>query len=292
MRSLTAKPRSTELAAAAALAARAAATARGGRPAILAAVVATEELDALIYMERLLKQAAAAGMAVRKVALPSTANEREIVDALSRLSADDDVAGIIVQSPLPAGVDRARVAEAIAPDKDVDGLTAASAARLDAGDASGLLPATAAAVMELLRAHKIPIEGRRAVVVGRSPIVGRPVAQLLRLAGASVEVVSRETPDMGAVTRTAEILVVAAGVRGLVRGEHVSPGTVVIDVGIHSDGEEIVGDVDAVSVAAAIGAAGALSPVPGGVGPMTNALLVLQAAQAAKRRAAAERAGA
>lgn len=292
MRSLTAKPRSTELAAAAALAARAAATARGGRPAILAAVVATEELDALIYMERLLKQAAAAGMAVRKVALPPTANEREIVDALSRLSADDDVAGIIVQSPLPAGVDRARVAEAIAPDKDVDGLTAASAARLDAGDASGLLPATAAAVMELLRAHKIPIEGRRAVVVGRSPIVGRPVAQLLRLAGASVEVVSRETPDMGAVTRTAEILVVAAGVRGLVRGEHVSPGTVVIDVGIHSDGEEIVGDVDAVSVAAAIGAAGALSPVPGGVGPMTNALLVLQAAQAAKRRAAAERAGA
>lgn len=292
MRWLTAKPRSTELAAAAALAAHAAATARGGRPAILAAVVATEELDALVYMERLLKQAAAAGMAVRKVALPPTSSEREIFDALTALSSDDDVAGIILQSPLPSGVDRVRVAEAIAPEKDVDGLTATSAARLEAGDASGLLPATAAAVMELLRAFEIPIEGRRAVVVGRSAIVGRPVAQLLRLAGATVEVVSRETSDMGAVTRTAEILVVAAGVRGLVRGEHVAPGAVVIDVGIHVDGEEIVGDVDAPSVAAVIGDDGALSPVPGGVGPMTNAILVLQAAQSAKRRATARRTGA
>ena len=254
---------------------------------MLAALVATEELDALIYMERLLKQAAAAGMAVRKVALAPTASEEEIVAALRQLSTDDDVAGIIVQSPLPTGVDRARVAEAIDPEKDVDGLTATNTARLEAGDASGMLPATAAAVMELLRAHDIAIAGRRAVVVGRSPIVGRPVAQLLRLAGAEVAVVSRETPDMGAVTRTAEILVVAAGVRGLVRGEHVAPGAVVIDVGIHADGDRIVGDVDAESVAAAIGATGALSPVPGGVGPLTNALLLLQAARAAKRRAGA-----
>jgi methylenetetrahydrofolate dehydrogenase (NADP+)/methenyltetrahydrofolate cyclohydrolase len=260
---------------------------RGGRAPILAAVIATDEPDARIYMERLFKVAAAAGMGVRTVQLSATASEAEIARALATLSADDDVAGIILQSPLPAGVERDRVAASIAPEKDVDGLTAANAARLDGGDTSGALPATAAAVMELLRAHNITIAGRRAVVVGRSAIVGRPVAQLLRLAGASVEVVHTGTPDLGAVTREAEILVVAAGVRGLVRGEHVARGAVVIDVGIHAVGEQIYGDVDAESVAAALGPDGALSPVPGGVGPLTNAILVLQAARAAERRAGA-----
>jgi methylenetetrahydrofolate dehydrogenase (NADP+)/methenyltetrahydrofolate cyclohydrolase len=255
---------------------------------VLAAVVATEEIDALIYMEQLLKQAATAGLAVKKISLAATASEAEISATLQRLSDDPDVAGIILQSPLPSGVDRAHVVVAIDPQKDVDGATAANAARLAAGDLDGtILPATAAAVMELLRVYEIPLRGQRAVVVGRSAVVGRPVAQLLALAGAQVEVVHSKTPDMGAITRTAQILVVAAGVRGLVRGEHVAPGCVVIDVGIHADGDRIVGDVDAESVSAAIGELGALSPVPGGVGPMTNAILVLQAAQAAARRAGA-----
>ena len=276
------------LAAEAARVVAAATAARDGRPAVLAAVVATEEIDALIYMEQLLKQAATAGLAVKKISLAATASEAEISATLQRLSDDPDVAGIILQSPLPSGVDRARVVAAIDPQKDVDGATAANAARLTAGDLDGtLLPATAAAVMELLRAHEIPLRGQRAVVVGRSAVVGGPVAQLLALAGAQVAVVHSKTPDMGAITRTAQILVVAAGVRGLVRGEHVAPGCVVIDVGIHADGDRIVGDVDAESVSAAIGAAGGLSPVPGGVGPMTNAILVLQAAQAAARRAGA-----
>ena len=287
-RSLAAKPRSTVLAAEAARAVAAATAARDGRPAVLAAVVATEEIDALIYMEQLLKQAATAGLAVKKISLAATASEAEISATLQRLSEDPDVAGIILQSPLPSGVDRARVVAAIDPQKDVDGATAVNAARLTAGDLDGtLLPATAAAVMELLRAHEIPLRGQRAVVVGRSAVVGGPVAQLLALAGAQVEVVHSKTPDMGAITRTAQILVVAAGVRGLVRGEHVAPGCVVIDVGIHADGDRIMGDVDAESVSAAIGESGALSPVPGGVGPMTNAILVLQAAQAAARRAGA-----
>ena len=287
-RSLAAKPRSTALAAEAARAVAAATAARDGRPAVLAAVVATEEIDALIYMEQLLKQAATAGLAVKKISLAATASEAEISATLQRLSEDPDVAGIILQSPLPSGVDRARVVAAIDPQKDVDGATAVNAARLTAGDLDGtLLPATAAAVMELLRAHEIPLRGQRAVVVGRSAVVGGPVAQLLALAGAQVEVVHSKTPDMGAITRTAQILVVAAGVRGLVRGEHVAPGCVVIDVGIHADGDRIMGDVDAESVSAAIGESGALSPVPGGVGPMTNAILVLQAAQAAARRAGA-----
>jgi methylenetetrahydrofolate dehydrogenase (NADP+)/methenyltetrahydrofolate cyclohydrolase len=255
---------------------------------VLAAVVATEEIDALIYMEQLLKQAATAGLAVKKISLAATASEAEISATLQRLSDDPDVAGIILQSPLPSGVDRARVVVAIDPQKDVDGATEANAARLAAGDLDGtILPATAAAVMELLRVYEIPLRGQRAVVVGRSAVVGRPVAQLLALAGAQVAVVHSKTPDMGAITRTAQILVVAAGVRGLVRGEHVTPGCVVIDVGIHADGDHIVGDVDAESVSAAIGELGALSPVPGGVGPMTNAILVLQAAQAAARRAGA-----
>ena len=287
-RSLAAKPRSTALAAEAARVVAAATVARDGRPPVLAAVVATEEIDALIYMEQLLKQAATAGLAVKKISLVATASEAEISATLQRLSEDPDVAGIILQSPLPSGVDRARVVAAIDPQKDVDGATAANVARLTAGQLDGtLLPATAAAVMELLRAHQIPLHGQRAVVVGRSAVVGRPVAQLLALAGAQVEVVHSKTPDMGAITRTAQILVVAAGVRSLVRGEHVAPGCVVIDVGIHADGDRIVGDVDAESVSAAIGAAGGLSPVPGGVGPMTNAILVLQAAQAAARRAGA-----
>ena len=287
-RSLAAKPRSTALATEAARIVAAATAARGGRPAVLAAVVATEEIDALIYMEQLLKQAAAAGLAVKKISLAATSSEAEISATLQRLSDDPDVAGIILQSPLPSGVDRARVAVAIDPQKDVDGATEANAAGLAVGDLDGtILPATAAAVMELLRVYEIPLRGQRAVVVGRSAVVGGPVAQLLALAGAQVAVVHSKTPDMGAITRTAQILVVAAGVRGLVRGEHVAPGCVVIDVGIHADGDRIVGDVDAESVSAAIGESGALSPVPGGVGPMTNAILVLQAAQAAARRAGA-----
>ena len=287
-RSLAAKPRSTALATEAARVVAAATAARDGRPPVLAAVVATEEIDALMYMEQLLKQAAAAGLAVKKISLASTASEAEISATLQRLSDDPDVAGIILQSPLPSGVDRARVVTAIDPQKDVDGATATNAARLTSGDLDGtLLPATAAAVMELLRAHEIPLRDQRAVVVGRSAVVGGPVAQLLALAGAQVAVVHSKTPDIGAITRTAQILVVAAGVRGLVRGEHVAPGCVVIDVGIHADGDRIMGDVDAESVSAAIGAAGGLSPVPGGVGPMTNAILVLQAAQAAARRAGA-----
>ena len=286
-RSLSARPRSTELAAeAAALVQRA--SARSGRTPVLAAVAATEDVAALIYMEQLLKQAEAAGLAVKKISLSATASEDEIKATLERLSADRNVAGIILQSPLPDGVSRTRVVTAISPEKDIDGITESNAARLSAGDLDGtLLPATAAAVMELLRAHQIEPRGQRAVVVGRSAVVGRPVAQLLTLAGVVVEVVHSKTPDMGAITRTAQILVVAAGVRGLVRGEHVAQGCVVVDVGIHADGDQIVGDVDAESVSAAIGESGALSPVPGGVGPMTNAILVLQAAQAALRAAEA-----
>jgi methylenetetrahydrofolate dehydrogenase (NADP+)/methenyltetrahydrofolate cyclohydrolase len=269
--------RATEIAAAAIASAH-------GRAPEIAVVIATNEPDSLLYVDRLLKQVRATGLIGRRVELGATATEAEIFASLTALSADTSVAGIILQSPLPSGVSREIVAAAIAPGKDIDGITQVNAERLADGthDAS-LLPATAAAVMELLRAYEIPLRGRQAVVVGRSAIVGRPVAQLLELEGAHVEVAHSKIPDLGAVTRTAAVLVVAAGVRGLVRGEHVSPGTIVIDVGIHPSGETIVGDVDAASVEAQLGENGGLSPVPGGVGPMTSAILALHAAQAAER---------
>jgi methylenetetrahydrofolate dehydrogenase (NADP+)/methenyltetrahydrofolate cyclohydrolase len=247
-------------------------------------VIATSEPDSLLYVDRLLKQVSATGLVGRRVELGAAATEAEIFASLTSLSADQNVAGIILQSPLPSGVSREVVATAISPAKDIDGITVVNAERLAEGtyDAS-LLPATAAAVMELLRAYEIPLRGQQAVVVGRSAIVGRPVAQLLEIAGAHVEVAHSKTPDLGVVTRTAAVLVVAAGVRGLVRGEHVSPGTLVIDVGIHPSGDTIVGDVDAPSVEAKLGDTGGLSPVPGGVGPMTSAILALHAAEAAER---------
>lgn len=281
---LAAQPFAKQISARAAeIAARSIATAGGVAPEI-AVVVATTEPDSLLYVERLLRQVSATGLTGRRLELGATATEAEIFAALASLSADQSVAGIILQSPLPAGVSREVVATAITPAKDIDGITQANAERLADGthDAS-LLPATAAAVMELLRAYEVPLRGRPAVVVGRSAIVGRPVAHLLELAGAHVEVAHSKTPDLGVVTRAAAVLVVAAGVRGLVRGEHVSRGTVVIDVGIHPSGDTIVGDVDAPSVEAKLGETGGLSPVPGGVGSMTSAILALHAAEAAER---------
>jgi methylenetetrahydrofolate dehydrogenase (NADP+)/methenyltetrahydrofolate cyclohydrolase len=283
-RRLSAQPFAKQITARATeIAARAIADARGTTPEIVV-VIATSEPDSLLYVDRLLKQVSATGLVGRRVELGEAATEAEIFAALTSLSADQNVAGIILQSPLPSGVSREIVAAAIAPGKDIDGITLVNAERLADGthDAS-LLPATAAAVMELLRAYEIPLQGRQAVVVGRSAVVGRPVAHLLEIAGAHVEVAHSKTPDLGAVTRTAAVLVVAAGVRGLVRGEHVSPGTVVIDVGIHPSGDTIVGDVDAPSVEAKLGDTGGLSPVPGGVGPMTSAILALHAAEAAER---------
>lgn len=281
---LAAQPFARQITARAAdIAARAIADAGGLAPEI-AVVIATSEPDSLLYVDRLLKQVSATGLAGRRVELGATATEAEIFSSLTSLSADQNVAGIILQSPLPSGVSREVVATAIAPAKDIDGITQVNAERLaDGTHDPSLLPATAAAVMELLRAYEIPLKGRPAVVVGRSAIVGRPVAHLLELEGALVEVAHSKTPDLGVVTRSASVLVVAAGVRGLVRGEHVSPGTVVIDVGIHPSGDTIVGDVDAPSVEAKLGDTGGLSPVPGGVGPMTSAILALHAAEAAER---------
>ena len=189
--------------------------------------------------------------------------------------------GIILQTPLPSAVHAADVAQAIDPAKDVDGANPVSLGRLTAG-LPAFAPATAAAVLRLLDHHGIALASRRAVVVGRSVVVGQPLAQLLLARDATVTICHSRTPDLASVTREADVLVAATGRAGLITAEHVRPGAVVVDVGTTAAADgKLAGDVDAAGVAAA---ASALSPVPGGVGPVTNAQLLLATAAAAAGR--------
>jgi methylenetetrahydrofolate dehydrogenase (NADP+)/methenyltetrahydrofolate cyclohydrolase len=206
----------------------------------------------------------------------------DITAQLARLSADPAVHGIVCQTPLPAGVSLAGVGQAIATGKDVDGANPASLGLVAAGQPGGFAPATAAAVRHILRSCDVPLRGRRAVVVGRSTVVGKPTALLLLAADATVTICHSRTPDLAAVCREADVLVVAAGRAHLIGAEHVRRGAVVIDVGINpaADGG-LTGDVDA---AAVTGIAALRSPVPGGVGPVTTAMLMRHTADAAARR--------
>jgi methylenetetrahydrofolate dehydrogenase (NADP+)/methenyltetrahydrofolate cyclohydrolase len=202
-----------------------------------------------------------------------------IADSLRRLSADPAVNGIILQTPLPRGARLAELADAIDPAKDVDGANPLSLGRLAAG-LPAFAPATAQAVMAILDHYQIEPAGAHTVVVGRSLVVGKPLAHLLLNRDATVTVCHSRTRDLPQITRTADILIVAVGRPGLITGEHVRPGTTVIDVGTNPtpDGSGITGDVDALSVAEK---ADALTPVPGGVGPVTTALLLRQTLTAA-----------
>ncbi|TQM43815.1 bifunctional 5,10-methylenetetrahydrofolate dehydrogenase/5,10-methenyltetrahydrofolate cyclohydrolase [Pseudonocardia cypriaca] len=244
-----------------------------GRPPRLAIVVATADESSAWYVRSIAKAAAAAGIVCDVVSPTPT----EIHTVLSRLGADDDVHGIILQTPLPAGVDVGDLAPAIPPAKDVDGANPASLGRLAAGLPS-FPPATAEAVLALLDHHGVPLSGRHAVVVGRSTVVGKPAAHLLLDRDATVTICHSRTSDLAAITRQADVLVAAVGRPGLITTEHVSPGTVVIDVGTNptADGG-LVGDVDP----AVAETAGGLTPVPGGVGPVTTALLLQHTVRAA-----------
>jgi methylenetetrahydrofolate dehydrogenase (NADP+)/methenyltetrahydrofolate cyclohydrolase len=210
--------------------------------------------------------------------LPDDAPAAEVRATLRRLSADPGVHGIILQTPLPPGVDGVEVAGDIAADKDVDGANPLSLGRLTAG-LPAFAPATAAAVMRLIDDHGVALSGRRAVVVGRSLVVGKPVAMLLLARDATVTVCHSRTADLAVHTAAADVLVAAVGRPRMLGAEHVGPGAVVIDVGTTPDESgTLVGDVD---TAAVTGRAGAVTPVPGGVGPVTTALLLLNTAVAA-----------
>jgi methylenetetrahydrofolate dehydrogenase (NADP+) / methenyltetrahydrofolate cyclohydrolase len=259
-----------------------AALAESGVAPRLAIVVATREESAAWYVRSLSGAAARLGIGCDVTELPADTPAAEIALALGALSADPSVHGILLQAPLPAGLRPAEIASAIELAKDVDGASPLSLGRLMAGLPS-FAPATAQAVVQLLDFHGIGLAGRRAVVVGRSLVVGKPLAQLLLARDATVTVCHSRTPDLGSVTREAEVLVVAAGRRGLITTGHVRPGAVVVDVGTNTAADGgLAGDVDAAGVAAI---AGALSPVPGGVGPVTTAQLLLNTVAAAASHA-------
>ena len=258
--------------------ARAAILRESGVQPKLAVVTATDDESTAWYVRSIAKAATRTGIECQIVDLGATAGQNDVLSALVELSADPDLHGIILQTPLPEGVDVTSLRTAITPDKDVDGANPLSLGRLLANQPA-FAPATAAAVMALLDHHEVPLRGRVASVVGRSVVVGTPVAHLLVQRDATVTVCHHHTVDLAASTRNAEIVVVAVGVPGLVTADHVADGAIVVDVGTTAtDDGTLLGDVDAASVE---GRAGGLTPVPGGVGPVTTALLLANTVTAA-----------
>jgi len=257
----------------------AARVARLPQPPCLAVLLAGDAAASRIYVRNKIRACAEVGVASELVELPGTVSESELQQHIEYLNAQERVHGILVQLPLPAHIAAQNCIDLIAPAKDVDGLHTHNLGALFAG-APRVLPCTAAAVMELVRASGVDPRGRRAVVVGASNIVGKPAAMLLLQKGATVTICNSKTVDLGAVTREADILVTATGRPKLVTRTMVKSGAVVIDVGISrmADGR-LCGDVDFQGVAEV---ASRITPVPGGVGPMTIAMLVANTVAAAE----------
>jgi methylenetetrahydrofolate dehydrogenase (NADP+)/methenyltetrahydrofolate cyclohydrolase len=255
-------------------------TAERGRAPGLAVVIIGRNAPSVVYLERILKGCASVGIAGRFVEIEGAATEAHAVETIAALNADDAVDGIIVQMPLPPTIRLRAVVDAVDPAKDIDGIHPLNAGLLRLGY-DGFLPATAHAAVEILRRSGIEIAGRTAVVVGRSPVVGMPAAFLLVREDATVTVCHSRTRDLASHVRSAEIVIVAAGRPGLITGEMLRPGAAVVDVGINVVAGRIVGDVD---MATAGRVASAITPVPGGVGPLTNALLLTHLVRAARNR--------
>jgi methylenetetrahydrofolate dehydrogenase (NADP+)/methenyltetrahydrofolate cyclohydrolase len=247
----------------------------------LAVVLIGDDPASATYVNSKRKAAADLGMDTRDHIHPQGLGQDALMRLVAELNRDDKVHGILVQLPLPGGLDEARVLEAIDPGKDVDGLHPTNLGRLLIGQPT-LVSCTPAGVMAILDHYGIALSGKSAVVVGRSRLVGKPVAQLLIARDATVTTCHSKTPDLAAVTRRADVLVVAAGRQHLIGADHVKPGAAVVDVGIHrrSDGT-LTGDVD---LAAVEPLAGAITPVPGGVGPTTVAMLMRNTVRACQLR--------
>ncbi|MGY4102535.1 bifunctional 5,10-methylenetetrahydrofolate dehydrogenase/5,10-methenyltetrahydrofolate cyclohydrolase [Nocardia sp. R16R-3T] len=246
----------------------------------LALIVANDDPASAWYVNSLRKAAERLGIGCDIIELGADASIERIRDELSARSADTVIDAIMLQTPLPAGVTLDDVSSAIAATKDVDGVSPLSLGLL-ASNLDGFVPATSEAVVELLKHHEISLAGRHVAVVGRSNIVGKPLAQLLLAENATVTICHSRTTDLAAVTSAADIVVAAAGRIGLVTGKHIREGATVIDVGTNESPDgEIVGDVEAETVR---GKAAALSPVPGGIGPVTTALLMRHVVAAAEK---------
>jgi methylenetetrahydrofolate dehydrogenase (NADP+)/methenyltetrahydrofolate cyclohydrolase len=245
----------------------------------LATVLVGDDAASDIYIRLKQKAAAEVGIEARDLRLPAETSEDELLGIVAGLNADDAVDGILVQLPLPDHVDEGRVIRSVAPAKDVDGFHPVNAGLLYLGT-PGHVPATPLGIMELLAVSGVHLEGARAVVIGRSAIVGKPVAHLLLQANATVTICHSRTVELARHTRDADVLVAAVGVAGLVAPAMVKAGATVIDVGMNRTEAGLVGDVDP----GAMAVAGRMTPVPGGVGPMTIALLLRNAVRAAKYR--------
>jgi len=254
---------------------------RRGRAPTLAVVLVGRDAPSAVYLHQILKHCRSVGIDGRLVEMPGRATAAQVREEVRGLNADPLVAGIIVQMPLPKRIPLSAVIDTLDPAKDIDGLHPRNVGLMTLGY-DGFLPTTAHAAVELLKRSGIRLEGRHAVVVGRSNVVGKPAALLLLRENATVTVCHSRTADLGAETRRADILVVAAGRPGLITGEMLKPGAVVVDVGINVVGDRIVGDVDFESARIV---ASAITPVPGGVGPVTNALLLTHLLTAAQHPA-------
>jgi methylenetetrahydrofolate dehydrogenase (NADP+)/methenyltetrahydrofolate cyclohydrolase len=252
------------------------------RPPGLAVVIIGRDAPSTVYLEQILRGCAKVGIEARFAELEGEATEASVVGAIRELNGDPTIDGVIVQMPLPPTIRLRAVIDAIDPEKDIDGIHPLNAGLLRLGY-DGFLPATAHAAVEILRRSGIEIAGKDALVIGRSAVVGMPAAFLLLKQDATVTVSHSRTRDLAAHVRRAEILVVAAGHPGLVTGPMLKPGAVVVDVGINVVDGHIRGDVDFES---ARQVASAITPVPGGVGPLTNALLLTHLIRAAERQAA------
>ena len=252
-----------------------------GRPPGLRVVIVGRDAPSMVYLERILRGCAKVGIDAGFVELEGEATEATVTATIRELNDDPAVDGVIVQMPLPPTIRLRAVVDSIDPAKDIDGIHPLNAGLLRLGY-EGFLPATAHAAVEILRRSGIAIEGRDAVVIGRSPVVGMPAAFLLVREDATVTVCHSRTVGLAAHVARADIVVVAAGRPGLVTGSMLKPGAVVVDVGINVVDGRLVGDVD---FASAVEVASAITPVPGGVGPLTNALLLSHLVRAAQRQA-------
>ena len=250
---------------------------QGYAPA-LATVLVGDDPASHVYVRNKRKASQEVGISSIQHELPASTTQAELAELLAALNEDEAVSGILLQLPVPDQIDGNEMTALIDPLKDVDGLTPLSAGRLFQG-LEGLVPCTPAGVMELLRAAGAELEGAEAVVIGRSKLVGKPVAALLLAANATVTQCHSRTRDLAAVCRRADVLVAAAGVPRIVTADMVREGAIVVDVGIHRTDEGLIGDVDFEAVRER---ASAITPVPGGVGPMTIAMLLANTLKAAR----------
>ena len=252
----------------------------------LAVVRVGEREDDLSYERGVMTRCGKVGVAVRQFVLPADATQEQLLRVLDEVNTDDSIHGCLLFRPLPKQFDDRTVRAALRPEKDIDGITDGSLAGVFTNTDLGYAPCTAQACMEILKYYNVPLSGKRAVVVGRSNIVGLPVSKLLLDENATVTVTHSRTRDLGEVTRGAEILVVAIGRPKFVTADMVSEGAVVIDVGVNRDPGtgKLCGDVD---FAAASEKAAFITPVPGGVGLMTRAMLLVNTVQAARMQAKA-----